>query len=173
MTKPNIILTGFMATGKTTVGRLMAEKLGYEFIDTDELIVERSGMSVSEIFREKGEAAFRKMESELALELGNKEGLVISTGGRFMLDPANAEALSRRGRVFCLTATPEEVYARVAKDTQVRRPLLDTTDPLKRIVELMAEREDGYNRFSKLVTSGRCPEELVSQLLTMLPPDPD
>ena len=73
MSRPNIILTGFMATGKSTVGRLLARHLGYEFIDTDSLIVERSGMSVADIFSEKGEAAFREMESEIALELGQKE----------------------------------------------------------------------------------------------------
>ena len=84
MSKPNIILTGFMATGKTTVGKRLAEQLDYDFVDTDELIVERSGQTVAEIFRQKGEAAFRRMESEISQELGGKEGLVVSTGGRLM-----------------------------------------------------------------------------------------
>jgi shikimate kinase len=82
MSKPNIILTGFMATGKTTVGKGLAEQLGYAFVDTDELIAERSGQTVAEIFREKGEAAFRRMEAENARELGEKDGLFGSTGGR-------------------------------------------------------------------------------------------
>ena len=173
MSRPNIILTGFMATGKTTVGKLLAEKLGYEFVDTDEIVVSRSGMSVAEIFRVKGESVFRKMESELAQELGDKEGLVVSTGGSLMLDPDNAAALGRRGWVVCLTATSEEIYARVADDGEVSRPLLNTPDPLNRIEALMAERAEGYGRFTELATSGKRPEELVQELLVMLPPDPD
>lgn len=170
MAKQNIILTGFMATGKTTVGKLMAEQLGYEFVDTDELIVKRCGMSIAEIFREKGEAAFRKMESELARELGDKEGLVVSTGGRLMLDPANSEALGRRGRVFCLVATPEEIHDRVSKDKHVKRPLLETHNPLQRIVELMQQRKEDYGQFPKLVTTGKRPEEIAGEVLAMLPP---
>ena len=109
MAKDNIILTGFMATGKTTVGKLLADQMGYQFVDTDELIEERVGLTIAEIFQKKGEDAFRKMESDLAKELADKEGLVISTGGRFMLDPDNAEILIRHGLVFCLVATPEEI----------------------------------------------------------------
>ena len=82
----NIIFTGFMGTGKTTVGKMLAEKLGREFIDTDDLIEERQGLSIPEIFDQLGEAAFRKMEAEIAKELGQSKGLVISTGGRLMLD---------------------------------------------------------------------------------------
>ena len=107
----NIIFTGFMGTGKTTVGKLVAEKLGRQFIDTDELIEERQGMSIPEIFKHLGEAAFRTMEADIAQELGKKEGLVISTGGRLMLDPSNVAALSVNGRVFCLVATPHLLSA--------------------------------------------------------------
>jgi shikimate kinase len=164
MSRPNIILTGFMATGKTTVGKMLAEQLDYEFVDTDELIVERSGRTVAEIFREKGEAAFRKMEAVVARELGEKEGLVISTGGRLILDAANATALTRRGRVFCLVATPTEILKRIESDTDVKRPLLEATDPLKRIVEIMQQRESDYSRFPQIVTSGKTPGEVVRNL---------
>ena len=136
MKKPNIILTGFMATGKTTVGKLLADELGYGFVDTDELIEERSGQSVTEIFRQKGEAAFRDMEAELAREMAAKQGMVISTGGRMMLDPKNAAALSESGRVFCLVATPEEIMQRVVEDTDQRRPRREGPNPSERIVEL-------------------------------------
>ena len=94
MPKTNVVLTGFMGTGKTTIGRLVAEKLNYEFIDTDQLIEEQIGCTIAEFFRVKGEAAFRKLEAELAQELSHREGLVISTGGRMMLDPVNAAALN-------------------------------------------------------------------------------
>ena len=173
MSKPNIILTGFMATGKTTVGKMLAEQLKYEFVDTDDLIVERCGQTVAEIFREKGEAAFRRMESEIAQELGEKEGFVVSTGGRLMLDPANAAALSRRGRVFCLVATPEDILQRVERDTQVRRPLLEVSNPIERIVDLMQQREDDYGRFPQMVTSQKTPDEVTRNMVGIFQANPD
>ncbi|MGH9134897.1 MAG: shikimate kinase, partial [Ilumatobacteraceae bacterium] len=100
----NIVLTGFMGTGKTTVGRLLAEQLGFEFVDTDQVIEQRHG-AIAEVFRVMGEDAFRRIERELAAELADRERLVISTGGRMMLDPQNVASLSRNGRVFCLVAT--------------------------------------------------------------------
>ena len=125
----NIVLTGFMGTGKTTVGRLLAERLGYEFVDTDSLIEQRHG-TIAEIFRSRGEDAFRQIERELAAELGDRQGLVISTGGRLMLDPRNVASLSRNGRVFCLVATPDEILDRIVKDEAgIERPLLSVPDP--------------------------------------------
>jgi shikimate kinase len=168
MTRHNIIITGFMGTGKTTVGKLLATKLGYDFVDTDELIVTRSGQTVEEIFREKGEGAFRKMERAVARELSEKEALVIATGGGTMLDPTNAAALSKRGRIFCLVATPEEIMERVAHDPEIRRPLVDGSNPMALIVEIMREREEGYARFPQLVTSGKSPEELTTLLLEII-----
>jgi len=173
MSRPNIILTGFMATGKTTVGKLLAEQLGYAFVDTDDLIVERSGQSIPGIFREKGETAFRNMESEIARELGQKEGFVISTGGRLMLDAGNAAALARTGRVFCLVATPEEILERVSKDKHVKRPLLEVANPMARIVELMQQREDDYGRFSQLLTSAKSPDEVTQNLVGIFQANPD
>jgi len=173
MAKENIILTGFMATGKTTVGKKLAERLGYLFLDTDETIAERAGMSVSEIFRQQGEAVFRRMEGELARELGNREKLVVSTGGRMMLDPANAEALSRKGRVFCLVATPEEIHDRVSRDRQVTRPLLEVADPMQRIADLLEAREKAYERFPQLDTSGKTVDEVIQNLMDILTADKD
>lgn len=173
MSKPNIILTGFMATGKTTVGKLLAQQLGYQFLDTDELIVERNKMTVAEIFQEKGEAAFRRMESDLARELAEKEGLVISTGGRLMLDPANAAVLSRRGRVFCLVATPQEILDRISRDHEVKRPLLEVPDPMQSIVELLQQREEDYGRFPQLMTSAKTPDEVTRNLVGIFQANPD
>lgn len=164
MSKKNIILTGFMATGKTTVGKLLAKDLGYEFVDTDHVIEARNGMTVAEIFRDKGEGAFREMESALARELSEREGLVISTGGRMMLDPGNAAALSRSGRVFCLVATPEDILERVKKDSGVRRPLLEVPNPIERIVELMEQRKEGYGRFPQMVTTDKTPGQVTQNL---------
>ena len=165
MARANIILTGFMGTGKTTVGKLLAKYLGYVYVDTDELIQERSGQAIPEIFREKGEAAFRRMEADIARELGGMEGLIVSTGGRLMLNEGNAAALGANGRVFCLRATPEEIVARVKGDAGVARPLLQGGSPIERITELMRERAEGYARFPQILTSGKTPEEVARCLL--------
>ena len=93
----NVVLTGFMGTGKTTVGRLLADELGYEFVDTDELIEQRHG-SIADLFATRGEEAFRELERDVAAELARRSGLVVSTGGRMMLDPANVRALSASGQ---------------------------------------------------------------------------
>lgn len=167
----NIILTGFMGTGKTTVGLLLAKKLHYRFVDTDQLIEQRSGMTVHEVFRTRGEQVFRDMEAETARELGGVEGVVISTGGRLMLDPANAQALAAKGRVFCLVATPEEILRRVSAEKGGKRPLLDTANPLARVVELLEERRGGYAQFTQITTSGRSPQQIVRQILDILDQD--
>src|SRR5262245_28128798 len=125
----NIVLTGFMGTGKTTVGRLLAARLGYEFVDTDQVIVARHG-EIADIFRIRGEDAFRSIEGALATELASRERLVISTGGRMMLDPDNVAALGRNGLIFCLVAAPDEIFERISNDAPaVERPLLAVADP--------------------------------------------
>lgn len=173
MTAPNIIVTGFMATGKTTVGRLLAEHLDYNFVDTDDVIVERAGMPVVRIFEAQGEAAFRKMESELARELGSRQGLVISTGGGMLLNPENAAALSRNGQIFCLVATPEEIFDRVSRDTRAKRPLLESDDPMLQLTRLLRQREQCYKKFTQVRTSAKPPEEVVSDLIDMIRANPD
>lgn len=151
----NLVLTGFMGTGKTSVGRELAVRLGMEFVDTDEIIESRHG-PIDRIFADLGEPAFRELERELARELSQREGLVIATGGRMLLDPANAEELTANGRVFCLTASAEEIHRRVTGDEIRReRPLLGVGDSRQRIAELIAERHDGYVRFPRVDTDGR------------------
>lgn len=171
--KKNIILTGFMGTGKTTVGKMLATKLDREFVDTDGLIESRQGRTIPEIFKEDGEAAFRQMEAELAKELGGRDGLIISTGGRFMLDPENVKALSRTGRVFCLVATPQEILTRIKKDKAHSRPLLEGPDPSEQIVELLQVRKRGYQRFLKVKTNGKLPEDVTDDLLDLIQRTPE
>lgn len=170
--KDNIILTGFMGTGKTTVGKLMATRLNRTFVDTDELIQDRQKMSIPEIFKIHGEAAFRKMESDIARELGEKDGLIISTGGRLMLDPDNVAALSRKGRVFCLIATPREILSRIEQDNESKRPLLEVPNPSEHIVELLKERQKGYSRFQKIVTDDKQPLDVTDYLCDIYQEDP-
>ncbi len=172
MKSQNIILTGFMATGKTTVGRTLASQLGYEFVDTDELIESRIGMTIAEYFKKEGETAFRKMEADLAKELAKRRGLVISTGGRFMLDGDNAAVLRKTGRVFCLVATPEEILQRAESDGHVR-PLLQVPNPLEHIVELLDQRKKGYGRFPQFLTSEKSPETVAGDLVGIIAGSPD
>ena len=166
--RKNIILTGFMGTGKTTVGKLLAKQLDHEFVDTDEMIQARQDRTIPQIFRESGEAAFRQMETELAQELAHREGLVIATGGRLMLDPVNAAALSRQGQVFCLVANVEEILRRLTKDKQQLRPLLAGADPGERIVALLRQREEGYRLFPQVMTDNKRPMEVVQELMELI-----
>jgi shikimate kinase len=167
MSRTNIILTGFMGCGKTTVGRMVAKALDYDFTDTDQLIEERFGMTVQKIFATEGEKAFRDMESEIARELGGAEGLIVSTGGGMMLNGHNVAALSGNGRVFCLVATPEEIFKRISSDKENNRPLLQTANPLERISELIKEREQSYRQFTQISTSGKNPQEITQDLLAI------
>jgi len=123
MSQPNIILTGFMGTGKSTVGRLLAKKTGYRFVDTDTLIEQQTGKTITEIFTTQGEKAFRHLETELVKKLAKKGGQVIATGGGLVLNPDNVKELSRTGKIFCLTATADEILQRV-KQQENTRPLL-------------------------------------------------
>ena len=165
--RTNIILTGFMATGKTSIGRLLAGQLGYEFVDTDHLIEDRCGQTIADIFQEKGETVFRSMEADVARELGGKEGLVIATGGGLVLDPANVAAIKSQGRIFCLVATSEAIMDRASRDTAAR-PLLVGTNPMERIMKLMKEREKAYMHFTQVDTTGKTPDEVVGILLAHL-----
>jgi shikimate kinase len=160
----NLVLTGFMATGKTTVGQELARKLGMELVDTDLLIESRHG-PISAIFEERGEAEFRDIERQVALELGSRSGLVIATGGRMLLDPDSYTALSETGRVFCLVASAETIHQRVIDDrSRTDRPLLQADDLGERIAELMAQREDEYSRFQQVPTDDLNPDEVADQI---------
>jgi shikimate kinase len=166
----NVVLTGFMGTGKSTVGRLLAERTGRAFVDTDAIIEERHG-PISDIFATQGEHAFRRMERELAAELASRDGLVIGTGGRLLLDPVNAAVLERTGRVFCLTASVDTILRRVAPDGQAAgRPLLAGHDARERITALLAERADGYGRFEQVDTDDRSPSDVVDDIRGRLAP---
>jgi shikimate kinase/quercetin dioxygenase-like cupin family protein len=159
----NIILTGFMGTGKSTVGRIAASRLGYQFVDTDELI-ERTHGSITEIFATHGEATFRRYEAEAAADLAEQSGLVISTGGRLLLDRENAARLTRTGRAFCLSATVDTLVDRLARSASTR-PLLAGFDRRERITSLLSERGPGYARFEQIATDNRSPAGVVDELL--------
>ena len=155
-----------MGTGKTTVGQLLAARLARPFADTDALIVERDGRPIADIFAQDGEAAFRAWERTITLELAQRRGWVIATGGRLMLDEANAAALSASGQVFCLTAVPQTILARVQDDE--KRPLLNAQNPAERIALLLEMRREGYGRFPQIATDGKTAEQVASEIIELL-----
>ncbi|NOX29517.1 MAG: shikimate kinase [Actinobacteria bacterium] len=162
----NILLTGFMGTGKSSVGRALADALGLDFVDTDELIIERHG-SIEAIFHTLGEQAFRSMERTIAVELSDRRNVVVSTGGRFMLDDHNIDLLVSEYDVIALVADATTIAKRVLADGVAMRPLLaDAADPVARIDELLAERRHGYERFTAVDTVGRSIAEIVADLAT-------
>ena len=141
----NICLIGYMGSGKTTAGRLVAEKLGMELKDTDEMITIREGRSISDIFREDGEAYFRKLENVLLNELagnGGLKGIVLSTGGGLPVDERNRPLLKSTGTVIYLKASARCLNERVGNDTG--RPLLNTNDRLLKIESMLKERGPVY-----------------------------
>ena len=166
MTGRNIVLTGFMGTGKTTVGRLLAERLGYGFVDTDAVIEARHG-PIADIFGDHGEARFRELERAVAAELAATTGNVVSTGGRLMLDEANQETLGATGLVICLVASAEEIHRRGVVDGSQERPLLSGPDPRARIEELLEERSLGYSTFVQIDTEERTPDEIVATIVAI------
>lgn len=170
--KTKIILTGFMGTGKTTVGKLLADHLKYRFIDTDELIESRNHRSISDIFEELGEEAFREMERAIVKELAELDDVVVSTGGRLMLDPENVSALSHNSRVLCLVATPDEILTRVLDDAEHKRPLLTVPNPKQRIVDLLQERNDKYRRFPQIITDEKKPTDIAKGLVEFINTSP-
>ena len=162
----NIVLTGFMGTGKTTVGRLLADRLGHEFVDTDALIESRHG-PIPAIFGEHGEGWFRRLERDLAAELSERRGLVIATGGRMMVEAGNADALGSTGTVVCLTATVATLVERLTPELS-SRPMLAGHDPAARIAALLAERAPAYARFTPVATDGRSPSEIADEILAVV-----
>lgn len=163
----NIVLTGFMGTGKTTVGRRLAERLGFDFVDTDHLIEADHG-PIPLIFAEQGEAAFRAIERATATTLADRTSTVVATGGRLMLDTANAEVLGASARVFCLTAPAEVIVERVLGDGSAERPLLATDDPRAQVEGLLAERAEGYARFEQVSTLNRDPDQIADDIIQRL-----
>jgi shikimate kinase len=159
----NLALIGFMGTGKTSVGRLLAENLHFGFLDTDELIQSRAGRSITDIFATDGEPAFRAMERDAVMELAGREHLVISTGGGLPTNPENLAALKQHALVVCLWSSPEKIWERVRH--QSHRPLLHDPDPQKKIRELLAARKPFYKQADVLINTGlRSIREVVQQI---------
>lgn len=140
----NLILTGFMGTGKTSVGRELARRLGRPFVDMDAEIEARAGKPIPHIFAQDGETSFRQMESALCKELSARQGLVIATGGGALVDPAIRAQMMSSGTVVCLTCDVEEILRRVTQTGNADRPLLNVADPRAEIERLLEVRRQAY-----------------------------
>ena len=147
----NLVLIGFMGTGKSSVGRLAADALGFTFLDTDRVIEARAGMSITEIFAQHGEPVFREWERRVVAELAHREKTVIATGGGLPTIEGNLSSLKVHALVICLWATPDTILARVKAHTH--RPLLNEPDPLAKIHTLLAAREPCYRQADVLITT--------------------
>jgi shikimate kinase len=160
----SIFLIGMMGAGKSTIGRLLAQTLGYDFIDADRELEARSGVRIATIFEIEGEEGFRRREATLLDELTQQAGLVLATGGGAVLDAATREHLRTRGLVVYLKASVDEIYRRTRHDKS--RPLLRTDDLRGRIEELLAAREGLYAQTAHLTfqSAASNPKRLVARI---------
>ena len=160
----NIALIGFMGTGKTSVGRLVAEQLHYDYLDTDDVIQTSTGRSITDIFTKDGEPAFRALEEKVVAELAGRTNTVIATGGGLPVNPDNLASLKRHALVVCLWSSPEKIWERVRH--QGHRPLLHNEDPQAKIRELLAAREPFYKQADVLLnTELRSVREVAQQVV--------
>ena len=167
-TTPNIFLVGLMGAGKSTVGRLLARRLGRSFLDTDHEIERRNGVTIPVIFEIEGEEGFRKREQEMLMDLTREPNLVLSTGGGIVMRPENREILRTLGFTVYLNARPELLAERTRHDKS--RPLLNVDDPLARLRELYVLRDPLYREVAHaVVETGRgAPQQVVQAIVTAL-----
>ncbi len=165
----NVILTGFMGTGKTSTGKRLASRLGFAFLDLDQYIEEQEGRSIPEIFAGQGEAYFRAAEKKAAAQAAARSNTVIATGGGTVKDPENVACLRRNGVIVCLTADVDTIVARTSRRGQ--RPVLDKSgdDRRQAVQELLESRRQMYEQADYTVdTSQRSPMEIAEEICGML-----
>ncbi len=165
----NIALFGFMGVGKSSVGRLLADRMGLTFVDIDEEIVRRTGMTISAIFEEEGEARFREIEKEITGEVTGLDDRVIACGGGTVLDPNNLAALRSGSTMVLLTANIETIINRV-EDEEGVRPLLEVEDRKRRIEALLMKRHPAYIEAADLIldTTGQDPQAIAEAIIENL-----
>lgn len=160
----NIVLIGFMGTGKTSVGLRLAQKLGMQFIDTDSMIEDESGMKISEIFAKNGEEYFRDLETNLVRRICKLCNFVIATGGGIVKRAENVDNLRSSGLLIWLDASPEVILCRTSGFNH--RPLLQVPDPLGQICKMLKEREEFYSQADHRVdTSNLTVDEVVDKII--------
>ncbi len=159
----NIILTGFMGVGKTSVGTRLAQDLGFSFVDTDVLIEADQKITITEIFSNFGEQYFRDVESRVIRQVLENEGQVVSTGGGAVIRDENRRSFKENGVTICLTARPEVIYDRIRHETH--RPLLQVADPPGKIRELLTARAPFYHQADFIIdTSDQSVGAVISEI---------
>lgn len=165
MKPQNIVLVGMMATGKTTVGKLLAKQLGYTFLDTDHYIEAKTGTKVQDIFQRWGEATFRQLEMETVLELSTLKNHVIATGGGMFINPVNQGGLLELGLVIHLAAEGDWIINNLENSKTVR-PLLTTKDYKQRVYKLLEERTPSYLMAHLTIdVKNKSPFEIVKEII--------
>jgi len=160
----NIVLTGFMGTGKSEVARELSRLRGMRLIDIDQEIETSQQKSISEIFSHYGEDYFRQLETAAILQFASEQGVIISTGGGAVLKEENLKALQAHGIIFCLTASPETIKLRTASNND--RPLLQCDDRQLRISELLTERQPFYEKAGIMInTEAKTPFEIANEII--------
>jgi len=163
----NVVLTGFMGSGKSTVGRLLAERLGYAYCDLDEYIVTETGSSVNELFARYGEPHFRQMEHEAVRKVAAGSRQVIATGGGAVINPENRRLMHECGMVVNLQASVQAICSRLRHATD--RPLLKADNSLEKVAAMLAEREQYYaDADIRIDTTGKKVEDIVAEILRFL-----
>ena len=167
--KTNIALVGFMGTGKSTVGRLLAEKLGKKFLEMDELIVQKAGRSIPELFHES-EIIFREYEMAVCKEVSTLENTVVSAGGGVVLNKLNIDYLKLSSEVILLQASHEEIFKRCIADGKEKRPVINKEDPLAEIRNILLFREPFYGAATekRVETTGKTVEFIVEEIIAIL-----
>ena len=161
----NIYLVGFMCSGKSTVGKLLAKELNLKFIDVDTLIEEETGQKISDIFKQKGEKYFRELEKEKIHQLSKRQGLVVSTGGGLGADFENMNLMKKTGTVVWLKVPFDTVIERCGDDKS--RPMLNMSK--EKLKNLFKEREEVYKLADfSIDTEGKTPEEILNQIKVLL-----
>jgi shikimate kinase len=164
----NIVLIGFMGTGKSSVGMRLAHKLNMQFIDMDREIERITGLSISNIFKLHGELRFRSEEKLLASKLACQRGLVIATGGGVVLEQENIDALGQNGIIICLEASAQEIFERVNR-RKGTRPLLKKNLQLKDVEDMLKTRESFYAQADyRVSTSQKSPEQVTNEIIRLL-----
>ena len=160
----NIILTGFMGTGKTVVAKELARLLGMKVVDVDTEIEKYKQMSINEIFKQFGEPKFREIETEIIKQVSENNNVIISMGGGAVLKQENMDAVRKNGVIICLTATPETILERTSSNKD--RPLLHVENPLERIKELLQLRTPFYEKADIMIdTEKKSPIYIAEEII--------
>jgi len=160
----NIILTGFMGTGKTAIGRKLSMLLNMELIDVDTEIEKSQQMTIGEIFKQFGEPRFREIETEMIQKLSERKDVIISTGGGAVLKEENMDALRKQGIIICLMASPQTILKRTSHNSN--RPLLKVEDPFEKIKELLNFRKPFYEKADILIdTEDKTPLQIAEEII--------